>query len=102
MIKGQAFSFNRFVLGLFAVALLTTSAALFSISYIGSLSIADRELQRFAEKEDALANLVFRQALSRLDTFIRSLSENNALQKAVRDKAAASKLLPHSEVECTS
>ena len=85
MIRGQAFSFNRFVLGLFAVALLTTSAALFSISYIGSLSIADRELQRFSEKENTLANLVFSQTLNRLDTFLRSLSENQALQKAVRD-----------------
>ncbi|SDU46636.1 EAL domain-containing protein [Stappia sp. ES.058] len=84
MIKGRTFSFNRFVLGLFAVALLTTSAALFSISYIGSLSIADRELRRFAEKESTLANLVFAQSLSRLDTFLRSLAENRALQMAVR------------------
>ncbi|WP_051241788.1 EAL domain-containing protein [Stappia stellulata] len=100
MIKGWAFSFNRFVLGLFAVALLTTSAALFSISYIGSLSIADRELQRFAAKEKTLANLVFDQTLDRLDTFMHSLAENRTLQEAMRaaDDTALERLLEETAV----
>jgi len=76
-------SFNRFVLGLFAVALLTTSAALFTISFIGSLSIADRELQRFAAKEQTLVRLVVDQYLSRLDTYMRGLAENRALRRAL-------------------
>ena len=68
MRRTNDFSFNRFVLGLFAVALLTTSAALFAISYIGSLSIADRELERFARKEGMLAKRLLTQARGRLRT----------------------------------
>ncbi|WP_417768660.1 EAL domain-containing protein [Stappia sp.] len=83
MTRKKDFSFNRFVLGLFAVALLTTSAALFAISYIGSLSIADRELERFARKEGMLARLVFNQSLGRLDTHLRALADNSALRRGI-------------------
>lgn len=83
MTRKADFRFNRFVLGLFAVALLTTSAALFAISYIGSLSIADQELKRFARKEATLSRLVFDQTFSRLDTYLRALSENAALRRAI-------------------
>lgn len=83
MRRTNDFSFNRFVLGLFAVALLTTSAALFAISYIGSLSIADRELERFARKEGMLARLVFNQSLGRLDTHLRALADNSALRRGI-------------------
>lgn len=83
MTRKSDFSFNRFVLGLFAVALLTTSAALFAISYIGSLSIADRELERFARKEGMLARLVFNQSLGRLDTHLRALADNSALRRGI-------------------
>jgi diguanylate cyclase (GGDEF)-like protein/PAS domain S-box-containing protein len=83
MRRKNDFSFNRFVLGLFAVALLTTSAALFAISYIGSLSIADRELERFARKEGMLARLVFNQSLARLDTHLRALADNSALRRGI-------------------
>lgn len=84
MTRRADFRFNRFVLGLFAVALLTTSAVLFAISYVSSLTIADKELKRFARKEATLARLVFDQTFSRLDTYLRALSENTALRRAVR------------------
>lgn len=83
MTRKNDFSFNKFVLGLFAVALLTTSAALFAISYLGSLSIADRELERFARKEGMLARLVFNQSLGRLDTHLRALADNSALRRGI-------------------
>ncbi|WP_318246111.1 EAL domain-containing protein [Stappia indica] len=89
------FSFNRFVLGLFLVALLATSAALFSISYVGSLSIVDHELERFAKREQTLARLVFEQNLSRLDTYLRALSKDTKLKQALRagDQEATTRIL---------
>ena len=95
MTRRADFRFNRFVLGLFAVALLTTSAVLFAISYVGSLSIADQELKRFARKEATLARLVFDQTFSRLDTYLRALSENSALRRAVwsRDEGLVLQIL---------
>ncbi|MHC5655120.1 EAL domain-containing protein [Stappia sp. ICDLI1TA098] len=88
-------SFNSLVLGLFAIALVVTSTLLFSISYVSSLSIADREVERFARKESALVHLVFEQTLSRLDTFQRRLAGEPALRNALRarDKRAVAELL---------
>uniref|UniRef100_UPI003BA86DEB putative bifunctional diguanylate cyclase/phosphodiesterase n=1 Tax=Stappia sp. TaxID=1870903 RepID=UPI003BA86DEB len=91
----RAFSYTRFVLGLFAAALFITSALLFWISYIGSLSIADREVERFARSEEALVRLVFEQRLSQLDAFLRTLAVENQLRDALEadDLAAATDVL---------
>ena len=88
-------NFNYFVLGLFAIALLSTSAALFSISYVGSLSIADREIERAAAREKTLVGLVVKQHLSRLETYLYSLSESADIRRAMwsGNKRAVTRLL---------
>lgn len=90
--RRRAISFNRVVLGLFAAALLITSGLLFSISYIGTLSIADREVERYARSAGALVRLVFEQQLNELDTFLRDLAADDRLRIAVESDDVAEAL----------
>lgn len=78
--------FNSFVLGLFALALLATTILLFTISYFGSLSIADREIDRLSEKEQMLARLIYGQHLSQIDVQLTAIASNDRLQALVTAK----------------
>jgi len=83
--------FISFVLGLFALSLIATTILLFTISYFGSLSIADREIERFAEKEQVLARLIYEQHLSQLNMQLTAIASNDRFQSFLesRDTSAA-------------
>ena len=76
--------YNRIVLGLFLVGLMATAVALFGITYLGSLSIAETEIERQAEKESALAGLVFENHLKQLEGLLRTAAADRGLIDAVK------------------
>ncbi|WP_305984856.1 EAL domain-containing protein [Roseibium sp. MMSF_3544] len=87
--------YSWIVLGLFFVGLLTTALALFGITYLGSLSVAELEIERQVQKEDALARLAFETHLRQLENQLRTASTNQNLIEAVDayDSAAATRIL---------
>ncbi len=66
--------FSRLVMALFAFGLMGTAIALFWITYLGSLSIAEHEIARSAKSKATLARLVFTQHLDKLETQIRAVA----------------------------
>lgn len=95
MMRPKAIKHNRLIVGLFFVGLVITAVALFWITYLGSLSIADHEVERTAEKEQSLVNLVFEQHLNQLENHLRITSVDEDLIEAIRaaDSRAAIEIL---------
>lgn len=87
--------YSWIVLGLFFIGLMTTAVALFGITYLGNLSIAETELKRRAAKEVALASFVFENHLKQLEGQLRTASVNPAFIDAVKsyDSADTTRIL---------
>ncbi len=86
---------SRLFLGLFFVSLVVTAVALFGITYLGSLSIAEHEIQRTAEKEQALASVIYKNHLNSLENQLRVASVHRDLIEAIHayDSGAATEVL---------
>lgn len=95
MRAARGVKYSRIVLGLFFVGLMTTAFALFGITYLGNLSIAETEIDRRAERENALASLVFENHLKQLESQLRTASLNRGLIDAVKsyDSGEATRIL---------
>jgi diguanylate cyclase (GGDEF)-like protein/PAS domain S-box-containing protein len=95
MKAARGIKYSRIVLGLFFVGLMTTAFALFGITYLGNLSIAEIEIERRAEKENALASLVFENHLKQLESQLRAATLNRGLIDAVKsyDSGEATRIL---------
>jgi len=96
--------FSRLVMALFAFGLVGTAIALFWITYLGSLSIAEYEIARNAKSKAILARLVFTQHLDQLETQIRIIATNPKIRAALEanDKAAAKQILDRASEGLTS
>lgn len=96
--------FGRLVMGLFAFGLIGTAIALFWITYLGSLSIAEHEIARSARSRATLAKLVFTQHLDRLEIQIRSVAADPDIREALvkGDKAVAKKIIERASAGMTS
>jgi diguanylate cyclase (GGDEF)-like protein/PAS domain S-box-containing protein len=96
--------FSRLVMALFAFGLLGTAIALFWITYLGSLSIAEHEIARSAKSKATLARLVFTQHLDQLETQIRAIAADPAIREALRtnDKLAAKAIIDRASEGMTS
>ncbi|WP_428643670.1 EAL domain-containing protein [Roseibium sp.] len=103
MIKAPGVKYSRIVLGLFFVGLVTTAVALFGITYLGSLSVAKLEIARNAEKEKALASLVFETHLKQLETQLRTVSVDQDLTDAIKayDSNAATRIIQQLDQNAT-
>ena len=75
--------FSRLVMALFAFGLMGTAIALFWITYLGSLSIAEHEIARSAKSKATLARLVFTQHLDKLETQIRAVAAHPDIRQAL-------------------
>lgn len=95
MKKTTGVRYSWIVLGLFFFGLVTTALALFGITYLGSLSIAELEVERQVQKEDVLAKLAFNTHLRQLENQLRTVSTNHDLIDAVKsyDSEAAARIL---------
>ncbi|MEO9772563.1 EAL domain-containing protein [Roseibium sp.] len=104
MKPGFSIPFSRLVMGLFAIGLICTAIALFWITYLGSLSIAEYEIARNAKSRATLARLVFTQHLDLLETQIRSVASDPALRRALveGDKVAAKSIIERASTGMTS
>ncbi len=83
-LKGVKYS--HLVLGLFFIGLLTTAVALFGITYLGSRSVAQHEIEQRVQKEQALSSLVFSTLLEQLEGQIRTAALNRELITSVKDR----------------
>lgn len=96
--------FSRLVMALFAFGLIGTAIALFWITYLGSLSIAEHEIARSAKSKATLARLVFTQHLDQLETQIRTIAADPKIREALQtnDKAAAKQIIDRASAGLTS
>lgn len=99
-----AIPFSRLVMALFAFGLIGTAIALFWITYLGSLSIAEYEIARSAKSKATLTRLAFTQHLDRLETQIRMIAADPNIREALRnnDKAAAKEIMDRASEGLTS
>ncbi|MFC6654778.1 EAL domain-containing protein [Roseibium salinum] len=96
--------FSRLILVLFTLGLVGTAVALFWITYLGSVSIAEHEIARTARSKATLARLVFMQHLDQLEVQIREVAADPAIRTALadNDKAAARKAIERATQGMTS
>jgi len=96
--------FSRLVMALFAFGLMGTAIALFWITYLGSLSIAEHEIARSAKSKATLARLVFTQHLDKLETQIRAVAANPDIRQALvdNDKETAKVIIERASEGMTS
>ena len=104
MKKTFSIPFSRLVMALFAFGLIGTAIALFWITYLGSLSIAEHEIARSARSKATLARLVFTQHLDQLENQIRSIAADPGIREALRsdDKVAAKAVVDRASEGMTS
>lgn len=76
-------SFSRLVMALFTLGLFGTAVALFWITYLGSLSIAEHEISRTAKSDAALARLAFTQHYDHLESQIRTIASSPEIRSAL-------------------
>ncbi len=95
MKKPVGIRYNRLVLGLFSIGLMTTAIGLFAITYLGGLSVADHEVARRVQKEHGLARLAFESYLKQLEIQLRSAAVDQKLIDAInaRDRERATRVL---------
>ena len=91
-------------MALFAFGLIGTAIALFWITYLGSLSIAEYEIARSAKSKATLARLVYTQHLDQLETQIRMVAADPTIREALKnnDKAAAKQIIDRASEGLTS
>ncbi len=91
-------------MALFVAGLVGTAAALFWITYLGSVSIAEYEIARSARSKATLARLAFTQHLDQLESQIRAVSSAPDLRAALvaGDKLEAKRALEHASEGMTS
>ncbi|MHA7775153.1 putative bifunctional diguanylate cyclase/phosphodiesterase [Roseibium sp. M-1] len=96
--------FSRLVMALFAFGLIGTAIALFWITYLGSLSIAEHEIARSAKSKATLARLVFTQHLDQLENQIRAIAADPGIREALQtsDKTAAKAIVDRASEGMTS
>lgn len=96
--------FSRLVMALFICGLIGTAIALFWITYLGSLSIAEHEVARSAKSKATLARLVFTQHLEQLEGQIRAVASDPDIRTALEnnDKTAAKKAIEQATEGMTS
>ncbi|WP_269584374.1 putative bifunctional diguanylate cyclase/phosphodiesterase [Roseibium sp. Sym1] len=96
--------FSRLVMALFAFGLIGTAIALFWITHLGSLSIAEHEIARSAKSKATLARLVFTQHLDQLETQIRTIAANPDIRAALKanDKVTAKQIVERASEGLTS
>ncbi|MEM9631444.1 MAG: EAL domain-containing protein [Pseudomonadota bacterium] len=85
MKTAKGVKYSRIVLGLFFVGLMVTAVALFGITYLGSLALAELEIERQAQRDEALAGLVFETHLEQLENQLRTASVDQDLIDAVKE-----------------
>lgn len=104
MKKAFSIPFSRLVMALFAFGLIGTAIALFWITYLGSLSIAEYEIARSAKSKATLARLVFTQHLDQLEHQIRSIAAHPGIREALQsgDKVAAKAIVDRASEGMTS
>ncbi|MCV0425377.1 MAG: EAL domain-containing protein [Roseibium sp.] len=97
MTKATGVKYSRIVLGLFFVGLIVTAVALFGITYLGSLSLAEMEIERQTQKENALAGLVFETHLRQIENQLRTASADKNLIDAIemQNEQEAGRILGH-------
>jgi len=81
--KIKGLSFSWLIGSLFVAGLLATGLALFGITFLGSLSIAELEAERYAERERALAGQVFETYLKGIETQLRDIAVDDDLIQAI-------------------
>ena len=59
------------------VGLMATAVALFGITYLGSLSVAELEAERNAKREQSLTTLVFESYLKDIESQLRTIALND-------------------------
>ncbi|MEP5621212.1 MAG: PAS domain S-box protein, partial [Hyphomicrobiales bacterium] len=86
--------FSRLVTAMFVLGLIGTAVALFWITYLGSLSIAEHEISRTAKSDAALARLAFVQHYDQLESQIRTIAANPDIISALEteDREAVRKI----------
>ncbi|WP_068409014.1 EAL domain-containing protein [Labrenzia sp. OB1] len=104
MKEGFSIPFNRLVMALFIFGLIGTAIALFWITYLGSLSIAEHEIARSARSSATLSRLVFTQHLEKLEGHIRAVAVSPEIRNALEtdDKATAQKVIERATEGMTS
>ncbi|MEP1932322.1 MAG: EAL domain-containing protein [Roseibium sp.] len=85
MNKCKGIRFNWLILSLFFAGLMVTAAILFGITYLGSLSIAELEIERRADRQQSLSSLVFEAHLRQLESQLRTAAEDQDLVEAIKD-----------------
>ncbi len=83
--KMKGLKFSWLIGSLFVIGLMTTGVALFGITFLGSLSVAELEAERSAERDQSLASLVFTSHLQDLENQLRTTSVDQDLIQAVLD-----------------
>lgn len=91
-------------MALFTFGLIGTAIALFWITYLGSLSIAEHEIARSARSKATLSRLVFTQHLEKLEGHIRAVAADPEIRRALEtdDKATAKKAIERATEGMTS
>ncbi|WP_299809116.1 EAL domain-containing protein [uncultured Roseibium sp.] len=104
MKEGFSIPFNRLVMALFTFGLIGTAIALFWITYLGSLSIAEHEIARSARSTATLSGLVFTQHLEKLEGHIRAVAASPEIRDALEadDRATAKKVIERETEGMTS
>ncbi|MBO9423251.1 EAL domain-containing protein [Labrenzia sp. R4_1] len=83
--KTKGVKFSWLVGGLFVVGLMATAVALFGITYLGSLSVAELEAERNAKREQSLTTLVFESYLKDIESQLRTIALNDDFIQSVID-----------------
>lgn len=83
--KTKGVKFSLLVGGLFVVGLMATAVALFGITYLGSLSVAELEAERNAKREQSLTTLVFESYLKDIESQLRTIALNDDFIQSVID-----------------
>ncbi|QDG74754.1 EAL domain-containing protein [Labrenzia sp. PHM005] len=93
--KTKGLKFSWLIGSLFVIGLMATGIAIFGITFLGSLSIAELEAQRYAERDQSLARLVFESHLKSIEDQLRTTAVDQDLIDSVNeyDSGKATRIL---------
>lgn len=83
--KTKGLKFSWLIGSLFVIGLMATGVAIFGITFLGSLSVAELEAERYAERDQSLANLVFESHLKNIENQLRTTAVDQDLINAIKE-----------------